>query len=479
MRLPSLTEPAWYSDDGFFMSVSWLSSRGFRLYSGVYDNSPPGVYWIYRLMLALGARDHHYVVQAFAAVAAIAAALLTFEIGLRLAGAWAATLAGALTGFVLSLPVLDGDLFNVELAGLPFFLAALVLAFHRRPMASFASGVLLCAALAIRPSYLLDASAIPVAIALSGDPLARLGAAAAGLATTAAAISFVLLTQGSLSAYVGTVLPSDHAYLVWVNGGSLLPLAIRLALLSLVAAWGLTRSRSLQGRLLAVWIPAAIAGASLTPRELTHYGHEAAPALATGLSVLAARFRPHAASAPAAAIAMVAAIEAVLILPAYETALVQRTGAPPAFLHNFAYTALPAYYANWAAYVTGARPAPAYDAWFPGQASLDEAEIGVLRVAAGPHAARILVLGDRPWLYVKGGLEPATPFIATNSSFWQVSWGPAAVASAIAGGCADYVIEADPAVPTSWLQDLHGPGYEPLAGAPWPTFAPVSRSPSC
>src|SRR5579863_8960893 len=92
VRLPTLTEPAWYSDDGFFMSVAWLTSQGLRLYSGVYDNSPPAIYWLYRLMLALGAGQHHVVVQAFAASAVIASSVLTFEVARRIAPLWPAAL---------------------------------------------------------------------------------------------------------------------------------------------------------------------------------------------------------------------------------------------------------------------------------------------------------------------------------------------------------------------------------------------------
>ncbi|MGA8923136.1 MAG: hypothetical protein WB682_08315, partial [Candidatus Dormiibacterota bacterium] len=251
LRLPTLSEPAWYSDDGFFMSVAWLTTQGLRLYSGVYDNSPPAIYWLYRLMLALGAGQHHVVVQAFAAVAVIASSLLTFEVARRIAPMWPAALAGSLTGLALSLPVLDGGLFNVELAGLPFFLVALLLAFHRAPFAAAASGAMLCMAVAFRPSYAVDGLTILMVLVTAGRPVARVAAAAAGIAAVAAAVAISLWAEGSLAPYVNTVLPSDHAYLVWANGGSLVPLYLRLAVLGVAAIAGLAASRTIQGRVLA------------------------------------------------------------------------------------------------------------------------------------------------------------------------------------------------------------------------------------
>lgn len=477
LRLPTLSEPAWYSDDGFFMSVAWLTSRGLRLYSGVYDNSPPAIYWLYRLMLTLGAGEHHLVVQAFAAAAVIASTLLTFEVARRIAALRPAALAASLAGLALSLPVLDGDLFNVELAGLPFFLAALLLAFQPAPWAAIVSGAMLGMAIAFRPSYAVDGLAILTVLVTADRPVTRVAAAAVGGAGVAAAVATSLWAGGSLAAYVNTVLPSDHAYLVWANGGSLVPLYIRLAAFGAIALAGLIASRTLEGRVLAVWIPAALAGASLAPRELTHYVHEAIPALSVGISLLAVRLRWRPLAASVGALGMVAAAEAALVLPAQESALVQGVGAPAPFLHNYTYAALPAFYANWFEYMTGEKSWTEYNAWFPGQAGRDAAEVTTLRQAAGPGPIRIVVVGDRPWLYVKGDVLPATPFIATNSSFWRVAWAPADITRTIAGGCAEFVVDID--VNANWTRALNSPTYVPVQGAPWPTFKSVERSPAC
>lgn len=477
VRIPSLTEPAWYSDDGFFMSVAWLTSRGLRLYADVYDNSPPGIYWLYRLMLLLGARDHHFVVQAFAAVAVASVAVLTFEVARRLASPWPALLAAVLTGVLLSMPVLDGDVFNVEIAALPFFMGALVLAFGRGWASAAAAGALLGFAVAIRPSYVVDGLAVAAALLMSDRVAQRLAAAVAGIGIVGILVVVGMWAAGSLQAYFDTVGPADHAYLVWSNGGSLAPLLLRLAVLAVAGAFMFFRAHTAPGRVLAVWIAAAVAGASLTPRELTHYVHEAVPAIAVGASMLAGRVSWKPLGVAAALAAAVLASEAVLIVPAQETARMQGYAPLPPLLHNYGYAGMLGYYGNWLGMVSGARSVAAYDAWFPGQASKDDAELAHMQ-RWGLGSARILVIGDRPWLYVKGGVRPATPFLATNSSFWRVTWAPVLVGHAIAAGCADFVVDVDGGSP-EWIAALKGAGYQEIGATPWPTYRPLTASSSC
>src|SRR2546421_10331471 len=184
VRLPSLSEPRWHPDDGLFTVVAWATSKGVPLYAGVYDNSPPGIYWLYRLLLLLGADRYHLVVQVAAMLAVVAAALLTFEITRQLAPPWPAALAGGLTGFALSVPTLDGDLLNVELAALPLFLAALRLAFTGRLVGAFLAGALLGLAVVTRPSFALRGLALLGPLRLDR----RLVAAASGGVTARGAV---------------------------------------------------------------------------------------------------------------------------------------------------------------------------------------------------------------------------------------------------------------------------------------------------
>lgn len=476
LRLPSLSEPQWASDDGFFTAVASISSRGVALYAGVYDNSPPVIYWVLRCLIALGALHDHLPVQLLATVAVVASALLTFEVVQRVAPVSTALLAGSLAGLALSLPTLDGDLLGVELVALPLFVGALLLAFGNRNIALLAAGALLALALATRPSYAVDSLALAVPLLSGGGRIRRIGLVAAGALAGLTALAGALAAEGSLDAYLTVVLPSDHAYLVWANLGTLVPLYTRLAVLAIAGLAVLSRCRSTTSRLATVWVFASVAGSSLTPRELSHYAQEAIPALAFAAALIATRIRRQWVAYPVAALSLVLAAEMVLFLPGVQTAF--ESGRPAkALVHYFAYTDLPAYYANWIGYAAGTRSRDQYAAWFPGEASTDTAEAARLRALAGPRRMRIVVLGDRPWLFVHTGAVPATRFIATNSSFWQVAGSAAEVAKTLREGGADVVVYASG--PGDWDGDLAAGGYRLLHGMPWPTYVRDAAPGSC
>ena len=102
VRLPSLSEPAWGSDEGFFTAGGLLLSKGITLYAGVFDINPPAVYWFFRLLVALGAVQHHVVTQLVAMAATVAVSLLTYGIAARVSARSTALLTGTLTGLEMA-----------------------------------------------------------------------------------------------------------------------------------------------------------------------------------------------------------------------------------------------------------------------------------------------------------------------------------------------------------------------------------------
>lgn len=465
LRIPSLTEPNWYYDESLFETVAWATSKGVPMYAGVYDLQPPGIYWIYRLLLLLGAAQHHFVVQIADDCAVIAAAVLTFVIATRMTSLWPAALAGALSGLVLSVPSLDGTLLNVEIAALPFWLGGLVLALNR---GALAAGLLAGAAVVIRPSFLLDSLALVVPL-LSVSSLAtrRLTLALLGGAAMFALALLAMWWQGSLAAYLTIVAPSDRAYLVWANGDALTPVLVRLALLGALAVASLRLASSMSGRLLALWLPASLAGASLTPLEYTHFAHEAIPPLAISAAGAAARLPRRWLAAPAAGLALLATTELALILPAQQTGLMTGKAPPPPLLSDLGFQDLPGYYANWWAFAAGQESRSRYDGWFPDE-DRKRAEVTLLRGLAGNGGTRLQMLGGQPLLYVDSGLLPASRYVTTRSSFWRVESAPGDMHRDLAAGCADIVVAVAPA--GTWRADLEAGAYAEVPGAPWPTF---------
>ncbi len=51
LRLPSWFEPHWYTDEAGYAATAWLSLHGSTLYSTVWNNKPPLLFWSYGLVL--------------------------------------------------------------------------------------------------------------------------------------------------------------------------------------------------------------------------------------------------------------------------------------------------------------------------------------------------------------------------------------------------------------------------------------------
>jgi len=255
LRIPSLSEPRWYSDESVFTTVAWAMTKGVTLYSGIYDLQPPGIYWLYWLLVGpLGGSQHHIVIQLAICVFVVATALLTFEIARRFVARWPAALAGLLVGIVWAIPTMDGDLLNVELAGLPFFLAGLLLAFSSRLPVVFAAGVLVGIALVFRPSFVLDSLVLLVPLLSTGRRELRVLLVGLGVASALAVVAVGLWLEGSLAAYVDVVMPSDRRYLLKGNGDTPVPIFVRVIVVGVFGLAFFVRARSSLGRLLSVWL---------------------------------------------------------------------------------------------------------------------------------------------------------------------------------------------------------------------------------
>lgn len=50
LRLPSLFEPLWYGDEGIYQVIGTSLNHGKLLYSQIFDNKPPLLYWLYAIL---------------------------------------------------------------------------------------------------------------------------------------------------------------------------------------------------------------------------------------------------------------------------------------------------------------------------------------------------------------------------------------------------------------------------------------------
>ncbi len=301
LRLPSFAEPAWYSDEGIYASIGWALDHGARLYVDVWDNKPPGVYWVAALLLRV--LPPTLIFPVAATVLAAASTLLVGWIGGRLGGRRVGLLAAGAFAVASSLPNLQGNLFNAEVCGATLTAAAIALLVERPSrVRAYLSGALVGAGVLFKATVTVDVvvvAGLPMLLAWGRrgeghEPrwrpaLAGSAAVLSGAATALAVAGVILASQGSLGGAVSMLVGQDVAYVGAFDGRSAGPvlgaiaLAIRVG--APVAIGGIVEIRFARRRrpgpmVAGWWLGWDAAAAMVSSRGFPHYAQQAEPALA-------------------------------------------------------------------------------------------------------------------------------------------------------------------------------------------------------
>jgi hypothetical protein len=453
LRLPSLFEPAWSGDAGAYANIGRSLDLGGTLYSGIWDNKPPGVYWLSAAATAGGASVLR--MQLALLVIASLCTLLVGLLGWRLRDAATGVVAALLFAVVVSVPNFAGDQVNAELAGALPALAAMLVLLWRTPISlrrALCAGLLLGTALLFKATFALDvlaALAIPLLLALSarrrvarGDIAACL-AMLAGIAVLCGAAAVAVAARGSLTALVDVLVHHDLRYAQWgqTAGADGLPVADFSATPSLLLR-AVAYSRLLVmvggGALIAVllarrgrraaavvsfWLACDLAAAMLDNRALTHYGQQAEGALALSAALAAvALWQRHTPLTRLLSLATLPVMWAVLIaalfVPRAESALATGHRLPPLTRENSSGRTLPSYYANALRLATGRMSLDAYRATFTGAVYPDDEHMAALLAAHSTAGQHVFVWGDRsPWVYALADRLPASRFVWMDSAY--------------------------------------------------------------
>jgi 4-amino-4-deoxy-L-arabinose transferase-like glycosyltransferase len=196
LRLPSLFEPHWYTDESSYATTAWLMAHGKILYLTVWDNKPPLLFWLYQL--ALGAfGPSEFGIHLVSTVTEGAALVATWRLArdyLAPGRTWVAML---LTAVFLATPIFNGDLALPENLLIAFTAWAMVCVLDslraptRRRALSFAflAGVLFAAASLIQQTGLADLAAGVLVMVLAG----RRGWLPAGVTALATMLTVALV----------------------------------------------------------------------------------------------------------------------------------------------------------------------------------------------------------------------------------------------------------------------------------------------
>jgi Dolichyl-phosphate-mannose-protein mannosyltransferase len=493
-RLPSLLEPAWYSDEGTYADIGRALLHGAVLYRDVWDNKPPAIYWLAAAVISMfgpGALAFAVVLTLIVAGSAVAA----WRLGRHSGGVATATVATLLVIVLMSLPNLQGDVLNAELVGAAAVLWAMVLITARgmRRWHAVLAGGLLALAFLAKGVFIVDiaaALAIPLWLARSSRkpwrtalPIAR--DIAAGLLAVLSVTTIVLASTGSIGGLIDVLLRQDVDYVQLANGpngavltsitvGSralftlLLLLRVAVPLIGLgLTAWWASRNGFFWAAVLAWWLGCDLAGAMVSDRGFSHYAQQAVGPLAIGAALIAtALWRRRGAARPAAVLLVLLTwpvLELTLILPRAEVALAQDRPFPQLEVDNFRTPQVGEYYRLSWEELTGTVSQRTYEAFFPTDLERLRAVVDLFRHYSRP-GDRVFVWGIVHWAYAVSDRLPAGRYVSLNPAY-AVDPGaqPRLIAELTEHPPA--VLIADVALPAPALDLLQRLHYQRLAGA--------------
>lgn len=283
LRLPSLFEPYWYSDEGIYQVIGFGLAHGRGLYTGVWDNKPPLLYVIYGLL------DGN---QFKAKLASLIFGLLTiiafyFVTKYVLNKRKAVYLATAVFALLFGLPILEGNIANAEnFLLLPLLLGALILlkpASYENRKALFAGGILLSLGFLFKVVAVFDAVALTSFLFILHfknkkqivKQLKNLLPLAYGFLLPVLLVSLYFLFAGSLVPYLKASFTQNVGY-VGVNNNLFIPdglLLVKAVILVLTVFLLFTKRGKLPTHLLFIflWLAFELFDSFFSQRGFTHY----------------------------------------------------------------------------------------------------------------------------------------------------------------------------------------------------------------
>ena len=416
VRVPTLLEPPWHTDEGIFAAVAQKVVSGGTLYADAWESKPPLFLYIYVAVNQLFGPGM-LPLRLLVALSALGTQLALIGVALHFMPRRQAIAAGVVLMLLLAVPFWDANLAVTEsFTILPATLGVLACLRYQhgfekgRPRA----GLLIGAGLLFGLAALLrqTSAVVPIGLVLwlvvSGKPWlkpALIMGAMAGLVVLATAGLFALF--GSFywfwDANVGfffNYIPQGREIAFYERPLIVLPIVAAVAALLVYRRRGETPRWGLP----ALWLTLTLAAALLTGRPYSHYFIQVFPPLAILVVLLltsaATARRPRWTDAPAlVTAAAVVLLWAGVVVPAFGGNVL-----------GMRYSKAEDYYANFAGWVTGLNDERQYNSYFDRRVHLTQSLSERLR-ELGSEGEKLYIWGEYPWVYALSRSEPATRYM--------------------------------------------------------------------
>lgn len=281
LRIPSLVEPIWYADEGIYLVVSQALHDGRTLYSEIWDNKPPFLYFLYFLSGGL------FGIKLLSLVFGIGEVFLFYKIAQKLFSRNLSIFVSTiLFAFFLGTPFLEGNIANAENFMLLPILGCLYLLLRKGILSQKTgvyAGILFFTAIMIKIVAVFDLLVF-ILFAFSSSLKNKKSMAdfkkgiiacccALGLLSTVTVL--VLLSQGIFSEFINAVFTRSFEYVSEKNSAGLSNSVLIIKTFILLGITGVifyTRHKySSQAFLIFTWVVFSLYNVYFSQRLFTHY----------------------------------------------------------------------------------------------------------------------------------------------------------------------------------------------------------------
>ena len=393
LRLPSLFEPLWYGDEGIYQVIGNSLNHGKLLYTQIFDNKPPLLYWLYAIL-----NSDQFTVRLASLIFGALSVAIFFLLSKRLFKNGKNNIPYLTTLiFVLlfGLPMLEGNIANAENFMLLPIIASAFLIVNQKKF--FVPGLLLGIAFLFKIVAVFDFAAFFIFYFIinfnSLKKEIKLTEIVAGFGLPIFLVVLFFVINGTFVDFIKAVFISNISYVGWGNRIGTFPilLFIKIILLGIFLLYIFARRKKISesSLFILIWFAFSLFNAYFSQRPYTHYLLVLIPSLSlmTGAFLFDKKYQK-----------IIAAIFLIALLT-----VVKGFGIPKSNKNIN-------YYQNFISYVMGKKTMVSYQEFFDRNAPLDYEMARFIKPKLGINDT-IFVWGNNAQLYQLVGVVASTKYV--------------------------------------------------------------------